>query len=341
MGGVTLDRPSIRPTAFLYGGTPRTRDHIQRELIAFNLISTFRDASLIVVFESADEGVERRMHRIRTCRHENPGATILLLACGDRSDGAAIAAFRAGVTDCLQWPLERERLHMWCNRLTHAAPIGVVLLGSSHAMGRVRDNLRQLAAVNCRVLISGETGTGKEVAARTLHAWSRRRERPFVTINCPAVPETLFESELFGFERGAFSGAVHAYPGRLMEADTGSVFLDEVGELPLSVQAKLLRTIETGEIQRLGGRGSQRVDVRWIAATNRDLRTMMRAGKFRADLFYRLCVAETALPPLRDRKGDVAELTALHRHRFRGAGAVAERIHTFRHAGARTPSVAR
>jgi DNA-binding NtrC family response regulator len=162
--------------------------------------------------------------------------------------------------------------------------------------------------VNCRVLLCGETGTGKEVAARSLHGWSSRASEPFVTINCPAIPETLFESELFGYERGAFSGAVHTHSGRLMEGDRGTVFLDEVSELPLAVQAKLLRVMEQGEIQRLGGRGTQRVDVRWIAATNRDLRAMAQTGTFRADLYYRLAVAETLLPPLRERKEDLPAL---------------------------------
>ena len=310
MSGANPTHSSIRPTVFIQGGTAPTRAEVEADLFGFTPASGARDATLVILIECLVESIDACVRRIASCREENPGGTIVFLACSARSDGSAVAAFRARVTDYLQWPAERTRLVDWCERLSRASRTGVALLGSSRAMDDVRATLRQFAAVNCRVLISGETGTGKEVAARTLHNWSRRAHRPFVTVNCPAIPDTLFESELFGFERGAFSGAVHAYAGRLMEADQGSVFLDEVGELPLSVQAKLLRAMEHSEVQRLGGRGSHRIDVRWIAATNRDLRGMVSAGTFRADLYYRLCVAETVLPPLREHKEDVAELSA-------------------------------
>ena len=158
--------------------------------------------------------------------------------------------------------------------------------------------------------VSGETGTGKELAARAFHQAGTRRAQPFVTINCSAVVDTLFESELFGHVRGAFTGAVESKAGVFEAAQGGTLFLDEVGELPLSVQAKLLRALENGEVQRVGSLQPKRVDVAVIAATNRDLRAEVAAGRFRGDLFYRLNVVEVTLPPLRDRREDIPYLTA-------------------------------
>jgi two-component system, NtrC family, response regulator HydG len=160
------------------------------------------------------------------------------------------------------------------------------------------------------VLVGGETGTGKELAARAFHQAGTRRGKPFVTINCSAVVDTLFESELFGHVRGAFTGAVESKSGVFEAAHGGTLFLDEVGELPLSVQAKLLRALEYGEVQRVGSLQAKRVDVAVVAATNRDLRAEVAAGRFRGDLFYRLNVVEVVLPPLRDRREDIPYLTA-------------------------------
>src|SRR4030095_7728654 len=160
------------------------------------------------------------------------------------------------------------------------------------------------------VLRSGETGPGKELAARAFHQAGPRRNRPFVTINCSAVVDTLFQSELFGHARGAFTRAGESKPGMFEAAEGGTLFLDEVGELPMSVQAKLLRALEYGEVQRVGSLQPKKVDVTVIAATNRDLRSEVAAGRFRGDLFYRLNVVEVTLPPLRDRREDIPYLTA-------------------------------
>jgi DNA-binding NtrC family response regulator len=177
-------------------------------------------------------------------------------------------------------------------------------------MQEVFSLIQRLAPHAKAVLVSGETGTGKELAARAFHQAGPRQGKPFITVNCSAVVATLFESELFGHVRGAFTGAVEAKSGLFDAAQGGTLFLDEVGELPLTVQAKLLRALEFGEVQRIGSLQTRRVDVTVIAATNRDLRVDVAAGRFRGDLFYRLNVVEVELPPLRNRREDIPYLTA-------------------------------
>ncbi len=184
------------------------------------------------------------------------------------------------------------------------------MLGRSPCMREVFSLSRRLAPHAKVVLITGETGTGKELAARAFHELGPRRTRPFVTINCSAIVDGLFESELFGHVRGAFTGAVESKVGMFESANGGTLFLDEVGELPLSVQPKLLRAIENGEVQRVGSLQQKTVDVVLIAATNRDLRAEVAAGRFRGDLLYRLNVVEVALPPLRERREDIPLLIA-------------------------------
>ncbi|MBL8298415.1 MAG: sigma 54-interacting transcriptional regulator [Rhodanobacteraceae bacterium] len=166
----------------------------------------------------------------------------------------------------------------------------------------------KVAASECTVLVTGETGTGKEVIARSIHARSTRSDGPFVSINCAALPDMLVESELFGYERGAFTGASHSHPGKLRQAHKGTVLLDEIGELPLLAQAKLLHVLEMREVSRLGGRRPEPIDVRFIAATNQDLESMVAQKRFRDDLFFRLNVARIHLPPLRERPGDIPAL---------------------------------
>jgi transcriptional regulator with GAF, ATPase, and Fis domain len=182
------------------------------------------------------------------------------------------------------------------------------VIGTSAALEYVLAQVEQVASADTPVLLLGETGTGKELVARALHERSRRRERPLVTINCAALPPTLVESEVFGYEKGAFTGAHQRTLGRFEVAHGGTLLLDEIGELPLEVQAKLLRVLETGELERLGSPKTIQVDVRVIAATNRDLEREVREGRFRDDLYYRLSVFPIRLPPLRERHEDIPVL---------------------------------
>jgi formate hydrogenlyase transcriptional activator len=182
------------------------------------------------------------------------------------------------------------------------------IVGTSPVLAGVLGKVQQVAGTDVPVLVLGETGTGKELVARALHARSPRRERPLVIVNCAALPATLVESELFGYERGAFTGAAQRTVGRFEAADGGTLFLDEVGELPLESQGKLLRVLQEGEFERLGSAKTSKVNVRVIAATNRDLGREVREGRFRSDLFYRLSVFPIDLPPLRERPEDVPRL---------------------------------
>jgi transcriptional regulator with GAF, ATPase, and Fis domain len=182
------------------------------------------------------------------------------------------------------------------------------IVGESKVLRKLLEKLQLVAATDSTVLIEGETGTGKELIARAIHNRSTRRQRPLVKVNCAALPRELIESELFGHEKGAFTGATQQRKGRFELADTGTIFLDEVGELSAEAQAKLLRILQEQEFERVGGAQSIRVDIRVIAATNRDLQTEVDAGRFRSDLFYRLNVFPLIAPPLRERKPDIALL---------------------------------
>jgi two-component system response regulator AtoC len=187
--------------------------------------------------------------------------------------------------------------------------LDAVLLGNSEKMAALRRLIERVADSDATVLVRGETGTGKELVARGLRWHSMRRDKPFVKVNCAALPADLLESELFGFERGAFTGAVQAKPGKFEAADEGTIFLDEIGEMSLSLQAKLLQVLQDGEFSRIGGLGEVRVDVRIVAATNCDLERAVAAGLFREDLYFRINVVEVTLPPLRERRDDIPLLT--------------------------------
>jgi DNA-binding NtrC family response regulator len=193
------------------------------------------------------------------------------------------------------------------------------MVGRSPGMVSLFSLIRRLAPHVRAAVITGETGTGKELVARALHACGPRSTRPIVTVNCAAIVPTLFESELFGHTRGAFTGASEHKPGVFELADRGTLFLDEIGELPIEVQSKLLRVLESGETRRIGATDTRTVDVHLVAATNRDLSTEVAAGRFREDLFYRLNVIELRVPPLRERREDIPFLVATFIREFAGA----------------------
>ncbi len=239
----------------------------------------------------------------------------------------AVEAVKLGATDYLTKPFDLARMRQLLRDVRSEADQRRAVLtlerdlaqrlefcgmiGRGPAMQDVFGLVRRLAPHASTVLVTGETGTGKELVARALHQLGPRGDKRFIAVNCSAVVETMFESELFGHVRGAFTGAGEHKAGLFESADGGTLFLDEVGELPLNVQAKLLRVLEDGEVQRVGSVQSRMVNVRLIAASNRDLRAEVAAGRFRADLYYRLNIVEVALPPLRDRREDIPYLTAM------------------------------
>ncbi len=184
------------------------------------------------------------------------------------------------------------------------------IVGQCRQLRDLRAYLAKVASVDSTVLVTGETGTGKQLMAELIHRTSARRNGPFITVNCAAIPDSLVESELFGYERGAFTGAMHAKPGKLEMADGGTFFLDEIGDMHPVAQAKLLNVLETRQVERLGARRAQRINVRFIAATNQDLEAMVEKHAFRRDLYYRLNVTRLHLPPLRERRDDIPSLLA-------------------------------
>src|SRR5438477_4924545 len=189
-------------------------------------------------------------------------------------------------------------------------PPEAIIFGRSEAMNAVRDRLLKLAGANVPVLIQGESGTGKDIIARMIHAASPWRSGPWVKVNCPAIPGTLLESELFGYEKGAFTGAYGMKPGRVEMAHRGTLFLDEISALDLGLQSKLLQLLQDGQFCRIGAQEDKKVEVRVVCATNRQLEVEVESGTFRQDLFYRINVVNLHLPPLRERRGDIEDLVA-------------------------------
>jgi DNA-binding NtrC family response regulator len=220
-----------------------------------------------------------------------------------------IEAVRAGASNFFRYPDELEELAAAIQN-RHRPSQGVTdrMIGRSEAIRTVREAIGRFAASDCSLLITGETGTGKELATQLIHESSRRAKGPLVTVNCAAIPENLFESELFGHERGAFTGAVASREGKLREANGGTLLLDEIGEMTPALQAKLLRVLETRTVERLGSNQRLPLDIRVIAATNQDLEELMGQKRFRPDLYYRLNVARIHMPPLAERPEDIREL---------------------------------
>jgi len=269
----------------------------------------------------------------RTTRALHPTtAVILMTAFG--SVNTAVEAMKIGAFDYVQKPFEIEEMEvkiekaLEVKRLKHELEYlrGTQqdiyefdrIVGSSPALGKVLDIVKKVAKSNTTVLIRGETGTGKELIAGAIHHNSLRNTRNFVKVNCAALQENLLESELFGHEKGAFTGADKQRIGRFEQADGGTLFLDEIGDMSPSTQAKILRVLQEHEFERLGGTRTLRVDVRLIAATNRDLPAMVQTGQFREDLYYRLNVVSIEMPPLRERKDDIVPLANTFIRRFAG-----------------------
>ena len=247
-------------------------------------------------------------------------ATKVIIVSGQGERGNALQAVGAGAYDFLTKPVDLDELKLILRRAFHVASLEKDhrelqarmqadtfegLLGSSPQMQQVFTIIRKVAGSNAPILILGESGTGKEMAALAIHRRSQRKDGPFVAINCSAIPETLLESELFGHEKGSFTGAHAQRKGRIESATGGTLFLDEIGDIPLPIQVKLLRFLQEQRIERVGGRQELQVDARVIAATNVDLKKAIIQGKFREDLFYRLAVVVMSLPPLRERAGDI------------------------------------
>ncbi len=259
---------------------------------------------------------------LREFRQRSPETAIVLLTAFGSMDGA-IEAIKQGAYDYLAKPFKKEEVKLVVRRsLEHSRLVrenarireelrerqGSPLIGSSPPMLEVYKLVARVSSGKSTVLLEGESGTGKELVARAVHANSPRRGRPFVPVNCAALQDTLLESELFGHDKGAFTGAVAAKPGLFETANQGTIFLDEIGDIGPPLQVKLLRVIQEQEVRHVGGTASIKVDVRIIAATNRNLAQMVKDGKFREDLFYRLNVVRIVLPPLRERREDIPML---------------------------------
>jgi DNA-binding NtrC family response regulator len=255
---------------------------------------------------------------------------IVMTAYGSIED--AVRAMKEGALDFLAKPVDPDHLLLLVHRALEQRRMATEnllmkeelavrrgapqLVGADASLRKVFASLERAATTDTTVLIEGESGTGKELFARSLHALSERSAQPFVAINCAAIPETLLETELFGHEKGAFTGAVGRKPGKFEMAHRGTLFLDEIGDLPLSLQAKILRALEEKRFERVGGTAPVQVDVRLVAATNRGLRAQVAARRFREDLFFRLSVFPITVPPLRERKGDIAVLARYFVERF-------------------------
>ncbi|HQG44057.1 MAG TPA: sigma-54 dependent transcriptional regulator, partial [bacterium] len=257
-----------------------------------------------------------------------PGLPLVVIT-GNATIDRAVQATRLGAFDFLEKPVNLDRLLLtveraleWRHLEQKTNWMGAEIMnryqmvGTSTAMQSVYARIERVAPTESTVLITGETGTGKELVAMAIHLRSKRSAGPFMRVNCAAIPETLIESELFGHRKGAFTGAIENYDGKFRLADGGTLFLDEIGDLSLPAQAKLLRVLQSHEVEAVGGSRPLPIDVRIIAATNRTLTEQIARGLFREDLYYRVCVVDIQLPPLRERREDIPELSAFFLRQF-------------------------
>ncbi len=286
---------------------------------ALKLVQARRPDVVVLDLRMPGMGGEELLRRLRTLC---PQAEAIVVT-GYSSVPSAVDCMRLGACDYLPKPFDVDSLRLAVARALEKRRLVAEndalrkglrgaeedeLLGDSPSMQRVRELIERVAPTQSTVLVLGESGTGKELVARAIHRLSPRRDRPFLVVDCGALVETLCEAELFGHVKGAFTGATAERPGRFVQADGGSLFLDELGNLDLALQAKLLRVLQEREITPVGGNATVRVDVRILAATNRDLRALIAAGRFREDLFYRLSVVVVPVPPLRERREEIPAL---------------------------------
>ncbi|HEV2915063.1 MAG TPA: sigma-54 dependent transcriptional regulator [Pyrinomonadaceae bacterium] len=322
----------LNPTILIAAGDVDLRQSLRRQLISqkydlieasdrsttFEAIQNFSPE--LVILGSWGQGVDDVIRAAQDIHTSNRMISLILIVSQSTED-IAFAALRAGINDYLKSPFSFEELiarvnHCLADRLPltsspkKKSPNGNLtgcdrLIGESSIMRLVKTYISRAAVTDSTVLITGESGTGKELAAELIHRNSPRSEKPLVCVNCAALPDSLLESELFGYERGAFTGATTAQRGKFEQAHGGTILLDEIGDMNLYAQAKILRTIESKEVCRLGGNKSNPLNVRFIAATNQDPERLMTEKRFRLDLYYRLNVARIHLPPLRERKDDI------------------------------------
>ncbi len=271
------------------------------------------------------------MALLENVRRSNPSTPVVVMTAFGTVE-LAVEAMKKGAADFLPKPFSLDHLNAVVRKALEVLSLRDEnirlkeelgkryrfdnIVGTGPRMQEILGAIMRVAPTRTTVLLCGESGTGKDLVARTLHHHSTRAAMPFVKINCTAIPENLMESELFGFERGAFTGAVSAKPGKFEQADGGTVFLDEIGDVPAATQVKLLRVLQEREFERLGSNKTRRIDVRVIAATNVDLRRALEEGNFREDLYYRLNVFPLTIPPLRERREDIADLAERFLERF-------------------------
>jgi DNA-binding NtrC family response regulator len=305
-----------------------------RRVIELQLISDGFDVDKVATAEEALKIVDRAdlvlsdlklpnmdgLQFLALIRRQNALTPVIMMTAFGSVE-TAVAAMKAGATDFLLKPFSLEHLTTVIRKALEVSDLRAEnrklkaelsrryefdnIIGRSEAMQEIFAAIERIAPSRATVLLAGESGVGKDLIARAIHFHSPRRDRPLVKINCTAIPENLMESELFGYEKGAFTGANSSKPGKFEQADTGTVFLDEIGDVPAAIQVKLLRVLQEREFERLGSNVTRRIDVRVIAATNQDLRAALEQGTFREDLYYRLNVVPLNIPPLRERKQDI------------------------------------